>query len=58
MSAHRAPVEVGAGAYANHSKYRFRIYLGTEDQEPGRLIRHHVEAQHGADATPAFRGLV
>jgi hypothetical protein len=29
-----ADLRAGAGAYANHPKYRFRIYLGTEDQEP------------------------
>ena len=34
-----ADLRAGAGAYANHPKYRFRIYLGTEDQEPDRLIR-------------------
>ena len=38
-----ADLRAGAGAYANHPKYRFRIYLGTEDQEPDRLIRQHVE---------------
>jgi hypothetical protein len=37
------------------------VYLGTEDQEPDRLIRQHVENSDdfdGEDATPAFRGLV
>jgi hypothetical protein len=54
-----ADLRAGAGAYANHPKYRFRIYLGTEDQEPDRLIRNHVEGELGeTDATPAFRGLV
>jgi hypothetical protein len=53
-----ADLRAGAGAYANHPKYRFRIYLGTEDQAPDPLIRHHVEAEHGADAVPAHRGLV
>ena len=56
-----ADLRAGAGAYANHPKYRFRIYLGTEDQEPDRLIRQHVENSDdfdGEDATPAFRGLV
>jgi hypothetical protein len=54
-----ADLRAGAGAYANHPKYRFRIYLGTEDQEPDRLIREHVENELGeADATPAHRGLV
>jgi hypothetical protein len=38
-----ADLRAGAGAYANHPKYNFRIYLGTEDQEPDRLIRQHVE---------------
>jgi hypothetical protein len=27
-----ADLRAGAGAYANHPKYRFRIYLGTEDR--------------------------
>ena len=41
-----ADLRAGAGAYANHPKYRFRIYLGTEDQEPDRLIRQpHREQQ-------------
>jgi hypothetical protein len=56
-----ADLRAGAGAYANHPKYNFRIYLGTEDQEPDRLIRQHVENSNdfdGEDATPAFRGLV
>jgi hypothetical protein len=56
-----ADLRAGAGAYANHPKYNFRIYLGTEDQEPDRLIRQHVENSNdfdGHDATPAFRGLV
>ena len=56
-----ADLRAGAGAYANHPKYRFRIYLGTEDQEPDRLIRQHVEnskTSTASDATPAFRGLV
>jgi hypothetical protein len=56
-----ADLRAGASAYANHPKYRFRIYLGTEDQEPDRLIRQHVENSDdfdGEDATPAFRGLV
>ena len=56
-----ADLRAGAGAYANHPKYSFRIYLGTEDQEPDRLIRQHVENSNdfdGEDATPAFRGLV
>ena len=56
-----ADLRAGAGAYANHPKYSFRIYLGTEDQEPDRLIRQHVENSDdfdGEDATPAFRGLV
>jgi hypothetical protein len=56
-----ADLRAGAGAYANHPKYRFRIYLGTEDQEPDPLIRQHVENSDdfdGEDATPAFRGLV
>ena len=56
-----ADLRAGAGAYASHPKYRFRIYLGTEDQEPDRLIRQHVENSDdfdGEDATPAFRGLV
>jgi hypothetical protein len=56
-----ADLRDSAGAYANHPKYRFRIYLGTEDQEPDRLIRQHVENSNdfdGEDATPAFRGLV
>ena len=54
-------LRAGAGAYANHPKYRFRIYLGTEDQEIDPLIRQHVENStnfDGHDATPAFRGLV
>ena len=52
-------MRAGAGAYANHPKYNFRIYLGTEDQEPDPLIRSHIEGKLGeADATPAFRGLV
>jgi hypothetical protein len=54
-------LRAGAGAYANHPKHRFRIYLGTEDQEPDPPIRQHVEnSDHfdGHDATPAFRGLV
>ena len=38
-----ADLRAGAGAYADHSKYRFRIYLGTADQEPDRLIRNHIE---------------
>ena len=37
-------------AKANHSKYRFRIYLGTEDQQPDPLIRKHVPAQRCARA--------
>ena len=41
-------------AKANHPKYRFRIYLGTEDQQPDPLIRKHVPAH----AAPAHRGLV
>ena len=41
-------------AKANHPKYRFRIYLGTEDQQPDPLIRKHVPA----NAAPAHRGLV
>jgi hypothetical protein len=49
-----ADLRAGAGAYANHPKYNFRIYLGTEDQEPDRLIRQHVPA----NAAPAHRGLV
>ena len=56
-----ADLRAGAGAYANHPKYSFRIYLGTEDQEPDRLIRQHIENSNdfdGDDATPAFRGLV
>jgi hypothetical protein len=56
-----ADLRAGAGAYANHPKHRFRIYLGTEDQEPDRLIRQHVENSDdfdGENATPAFRGLV
>jgi hypothetical protein len=54
-----ADLRAGTGAYANYPKYRFRIYLGTEDQEPDRLIRYHIEGKLGeADATPAFRGLV
>ena len=44
-----ADLRAGAGAYANHPKYRFRIYLGTEDQEPDRLIRQHVEGKLGDD---------
>ena len=56
-----ADLRAGAGAYANHPKYSFRIYLGTEDREPDRLIRQHVENSNnfdGEDATPAYRGLV
>ena len=56
-----ADLRAGAGAYANHPKYRFRIYLGTEDQGPDPLIRRHVENSadfDGHDATPAHRGLV
>ena len=56
-----ADLRAGAGAYSNHPKYSFRIYLGTEDQEPDRLIRQHIENSDefdGHDATPAFRGLV
>jgi hypothetical protein len=41
-------------AKANHPRYRFRIYLGTEDQQPDPLIRKHVPAH----AAPAHRGLV
>ena len=41
-------------AKANHPKYRFRIYLGTEDQQPDPLIKKHVPA----NAAPAHRGLV
>ena len=41
-------------ARANHPKYRFRIYLGTEDQQPDPLIKKHVPA----NAAPAHRGLV
>ena len=41
-------------AKANHPKYRFRIYLGSEDQQPDPLIRKHVPA----NAAPAHRGLV
>ena len=41
-------------AKANHPKYRFRIYLGTEDQQPDPLISKHVPA----NAAPAHRGLV
>jgi hypothetical protein len=54
-------LRAGAGAYANHPKYRFRIYRGTEDQEPDPLIRQYVENSDdfdGENATPAFRGLV
>jgi hypothetical protein len=54
-----ADLRESAGAYANHPKYRFRIYLGTEDQEPDRLIQEHIEGKLGkADVTPSFRGLV
>ena len=41
-------------AKANHPKYRFRIYLGSEDQQPDPLIKKHVPA----NAAPAHRGLV
>ena len=41
-------------ARANHPKYRFRIYLGSEDQLPDPLIKKHVPA----NAAPAHRGLV
>ena len=41
-------------ARANHPKYRFRIHLGTEEQQPDPLIRKHVPA----NAAPAHRGLV
>ena len=41
-------------AKANHPKYRFRIYLGNEDQQPDPLIKKHVPA----NAAPAHRGLV
>jgi hypothetical protein len=49
-----ADLRAGAGAYANHSKYRFRIYLGSEDQQPDPLIKKHAPA----NAAPAHRGLV
>jgi hypothetical protein len=49
-----ADLRAGAGAYANHPKYSFRIYLGSEDQHPDPLIKKHVPA----NAAPAFRGLV
>ena len=41
-------------AKANHPKYRFRIHLGSEDQQPDPLIKKHVPA----NAAPAQRGLV
>ena len=41
-------------AKANHPKYRFRIHLGSEDQQPDPLIKKHVPA----NAAPAHRGLV
>jgi hypothetical protein len=42
-----------------NSRYRFRVYLGNEDQEPDPLIKARVEEEHGEEnITPAFRGLV
>ena len=42
-----------------NSRYRFRVYLGDEDQEPDPLIEAKVEEEHGQEnITPAFRGLV
>ena len=48
-----------ASLFTGNSKYRFRIYLGTEDQEPDRLIVRKVLEETGeAEAVPAHRGLV
>jgi hypothetical protein len=49
-----ANLRPGAGAYSHHSKYKFRIHLGTEEQQPDPLIRKHVAAH----AAPAHRGPV
>jgi hypothetical protein len=59
------PSTSGGGSFAEvvqaliaHAKYKFRIYLGTEDQQPDPLIRRWVEPDHGEHAVPAHRGLV
>lgn len=41
----------------NNNKYRMRFYTGTEDQQPDPLIVKNVDKAHGANSTPAFRGL-
>jgi hypothetical protein len=40
-------------------KYKYKIHLGTEDQEPdGLIVRKVLEETGEADAVPAHRGLV
>lgn len=41
------------GKGKNKKKYKFRIYRGSEDQEPDSII----EAKEGAGKVPAYRGL-
>ena len=48
-----------AGLFTGNSKYKYKIHLGTEDQEPdGLIVRKVLEETGEADAVPAHRGLV
>jgi hypothetical protein len=48
-----------AGLFTGQSKYKYKIHLGTEDQEPdGLIVRKVLEETGEADAVPAHRGLV
>ncbi len=49
----------GASLFTGNSKYKYKIHLGTEDQEPdGLIVRKVLEETGEADAVPAHRGLV
>jgi hypothetical protein len=48
-----------ASLFTGNSKYKYKIHLGTEDQEPdGLIVRKVLEETGEADAVPAHRGLV
>jgi hypothetical protein len=47
-----ANLQSSANATTNHPKYKFRIYRGSEDQQPDPLIRKHVPA-NAAPLRPA-----
>jgi hypothetical protein len=48
-----------ASLFTGQAKYKYKIHLGTEDQEPdGLIVRKVLEETGEADAVPGHRGLV